>query len=58
MRPRLAAAGVMLGWIAASSLVLVAFSGVPLRLRGLFVVGSLLGLVVLLTWLRRRRRRA
>ncbi len=56
MRPRLAAAGVMLGWIAASTVLLVAFRGVPLRLRGLLILGSLLLLIALLTWLRLRRR--
>jgi hypothetical protein len=56
MRPRLAAAGVALGWIAASSLLLFVFRGAPLRLRGLLVLGSLLVLIVVITWLRRRRR--
>lgn len=56
MRPRLAAAGVVLGWIAASSLLLFVFRGVPLRLRGLLVLGSLLVLIAVVTWLRRRRR--
>jgi hypothetical protein len=56
MRPRLAAAGVALGWIAASSLLLFVFRGAPLRLRGLLVLGSLLVLIVAVTWLRRRRR--
>jgi hypothetical protein len=55
MRPRLLAGGVMLAWIAASMVLLLAFRGVPLRLRGLLVLGSLLGLIAVLGWLKFRR---
>lgn len=52
MRPRLLAAAVMLAWIAASMVLLLAFRGVPLRLRGALIFGSLLVLIVCLGWLK------
>ena len=55
MRPRLVAAGVLLAWIAASMALLFIFRGVPLRLRGLLVVGSLLLLIGALGWLKLAR---
>ncbi len=42
-------------WIAGSMVLLVAFRGVPWRLRGQLIIGSLLVMIVLLTWLRLRR---
>lgn len=57
MRPRLLAGGVALAWIAASMVLLVAFRGVPLRVRGGLVVGGLLALLLALEWLRRARRK-
>lgn len=44
-RARFYAALVMLGWLAASLVVLLVFRGVPARLRAYFVVLSLLGLI-------------
>lgn len=55
MRPRFLAAGVMLAWIAASMVLLLAFRGVPLRLRGVLVFGSLLLLIAVLGWLKLAR---
>lgn len=55
MRPRLLAAGVMLAWIAASMVLLLAFRGVPLRLRGALVLGSLVLLIAALGWLKLAR---
>lgn len=55
MRPRLLAAGVMLAWIAASMVLLLAFRGIPLRLRGGLVFGSLLLLIAGLGWLKLSR---
>ena len=57
MRPRLLAGGVALAWIAASMALLVAFRGVPLRVRGGLVGGSLLALLLAIAWLRRTRRK-
>lgn len=55
MRPRLIAVGVALAWIAASMVLLLAFRGVPLRLRGALVVGSLVLLIAVLGWLKLAR---
>lgn len=55
MRPRLIAAGVALAWIAASMVLLLAFRGVPLRLRGALVFGSLVLLIAVLGWLKLAR---
>ncbi len=55
MRPRLLAAGVMLAWIAASMVLLLAFRGVPLRLRGVLIFGSLIVLIAGLGWLKLTR---
>lgn len=55
MRTRLLAAVPMALWILGSMVLLVAFRGVPWRLRGQLIIGSLLVMIVLLTWLRLRR---
>ncbi|MBA4136801.1 MAG: hypothetical protein C0518_05740 [Opitutus sp.] len=55
MRPRLAAAGVMLAWIAFSMVLLLAFRGVPLRLRGVLIFGSLVVIIAVLGWLKLAR---
>ncbi len=45
MRARLAAAAVFLGWILGSMALLLMFRGIPLRVRGLLILGSLLVLI-------------
>ncbi len=57
MRSRLLAAGVMVAWILASMALLVAFRGVPLRVRGMLILGSLLVLIIGLGWLQLARRK-
>lgn len=55
MRTRLLAAAPMALWIVGTMVLLVAFRGVPWRLRGQLIIGSLLVMIVLLTLLRLRR---
>jgi hypothetical protein len=57
MRPRFLAAGVMLGWIASSMVLLIAFRGVPLRLRGMLILASLLVLIAVIGWIKLSRAR-
>lgn len=57
MRARLLAGAVALAWIVASMILLVAFRGVPLRVRGGLVIGSLVVLLIALQWLRHARRK-
>lgn len=52
---RLGAATAMVAWIAGSMLVLFASRGLPWRLRGVVVIGSLLLLIGLLAALKRAR---
>lgn len=52
---RLGAATAMVAWIVGSMLVLFASRGLPWRLRGLVVIGSLLLLIGLLAALKRGR---
>lgn len=52
---RLGAATAMVAWIVASMLVLFASRGLPWRLRGLVVIGSLLLLIGLIAALKRGR---
>jgi hypothetical protein len=55
VRTRLLAAAPMALWIVGTMVLLVAFRGVPWRLRGQLIIGSLLVMIVLLTLLRLRR---
>lgn len=55
--PRLAAAALMLAWIAGSMALLLAFRGVPLRIRGLMILGSLGLLIAGLGWMKLTRKR-
>lgn len=52
MRSRLTAAGVLLAWILGSMALLLLFRGVPLRVRGLLILGSLLVLIGALGWMK------
>lgn len=52
---RIGAAMAMVAWIVGSMLVLFASRGLPWRLRGLVVIGSLLLLIGLLAALKRGR---
>ncbi len=52
MRPRFAAAAIMLAWILGSMALLLLFRGVPLRVRGLLILGSLLVLIGALGWMK------
>lgn len=52
MRPRLAAAAVMLAWILGSMAILLLFRGVPLRVRGLLILGSLVVIIGALGWMK------
>lgn len=47
----------MLAWIAASMALLLAFRGVPLRIRGLMILGSLGLLIAGLGWMKLTRKR-
>ena len=49
---RFAAAGVMVAWIIGSMVLLLAFRSVPLRLRGLMIIGSLVLLIAALGWMK------
>lgn len=55
MRSRFLAAWVMLAWIAGSMVLLFAFRGVPLRLRGLLILASLLVLIAVIGWIKLAR---
>lgn len=57
MRARLVAASVMVGWILTSMALLLLFRGVPLRVRGALILGSLIVLIIGLGWLQHARRR-
>ncbi len=52
MRSRLLAAAVLLAWILGSMALLLLFRGVPLRVRGLLILGSLLVLIGALGWMK------
>ena len=52
MRPRLAAAAVMIAWILGSMAILLLFRGVPLRVRGLLILGSLVVIIGALGWMK------
>lgn len=45
----------MLGWILASMALLLLLRGVPLRVRGLLILGSLLVLIGALGWMKLAR---
>lgn len=57
MRPRLAAAAVLAAWIGGSMALLLLFRGLPIRVRGLMILGSLLVLIAGLGWLKFRRQK-
>jgi len=57
VRSRLAAAGVMLAWVLGSMALLFLFRGVPVRLRAMLVIVSLLLIILLLGWLKISRRK-
>ncbi len=42
----------MLAWIAGSMALLLLFRGVPLRVRGLLILGSLLVLIGVIGWMK------
>ena len=54
---RFAAAGVLLAWILASMALLLLFRGLPLRVRGMMIVGSLLLMIAAITWMKLTRAR-
>ena len=56
MRPRFAAAAVMVAWIAASMALLLLFRGVPIRTRGALILGSLIVLIGAIGWMKLTRR--
>jgi hypothetical protein len=56
VRSRLAAAGVVLAWVLGSMALLFLFRGLPIRLRAMVVIVSLLLMILVLGWLKVARR--
>lgn len=54
-RARLAAAAVLVAWIVGSMVLLFALRGVPLRVRGLMIIGSLVVLIAGIGWMKLAR---